>query len=88
MLPVLQAEESLAMVDALMLTSEFTSQESREKLSRRLTALVKARVPDQSGNYPDDINPDRYPGQMLWGGKQVRAWLTMAGGFKKSQILE
>jgi len=88
MLPVLQAEESLTMVDALMITSEYTSKEARERLIKRLSALVKARVPDALGKYPDDLNPDGYPGEYLWGGKQLRAWLTMKGGFRKNQIQE
>lgn len=88
MMPVLQAEQALSMVDALMVVSEYTDKDGRERLIRRLTALARGRIPDAAGKYPDDLNPDKYPGQMLWGGKQVRSWLTMAGGFRKNQIQE
>jgi hypothetical protein len=88
MMPVLQAEASLSMVDALMVTSEHTGEENRGKLVARLTALAKGRMPDGVTDREADGNPNRYPGVHLHGGAQVRAWLTMRGGFRKNQIQE
>ncbi len=86
MIPVLQAEQTLATVDALMVVSEYTEKNARQTLIKRLVALTKHRTPNANGEYPDDLNRDGYPGEFLWGGNAVRAWLTLKGGFRKGEI--
>jgi len=89
MIPVLMAEQTFAMVDALAMMSEYTSGDDRKALIARLSAVIRGKVPGSAAaSVGPEYNPDNYPGQHLQGAAQVRNWFRAVGGFKKGQIEE